>query len=220
MSRTFKMKLPHFTVPRISRALTLSLVASVIFAAATVLLTAAYFKSDHRADLVNKRIALLQADLDSTRNEMSKTSERAADLENLLQTARTRAELESLTSKAALQALAAETARSAAALAALKRKAQARKQGTPSVPVKVRFRVPPEGKGRGMVGEFVNPSSHYLPLIVSLRNPTTADAKSFSFPIAPRASVRLGHRDGWEFVSGDRVALTSNGYKTVEIRVP
>jgi hypothetical protein len=208
-----------FNMPRVGRTALLSLVGNAVFAVATVLLAAAYFKSDHRVDLGNKKVALLQAELESTRNDLSKTSEGAADLENQLQAARARAERDSSATMAAAQALAAEKARSAAALAALKRKPKVSK-GTPPVPVKVRFRTANEGKGRGMVGVFINPSSHYLPLIVSLRNPTTADAKSFSFPIGPRASVRIGHRDGWGFLSGDHIALASNGYKTVAIKVP
>lgn len=219
MNQATQPKTRKFNVPRVGRTALLSLVGNAVFAVATVLLAAAYFKSDHRVDLGNKKVALLQAELDSTRNDLSKTSEGAADLENQLQAARIRAERDSSETMAAAQALAAEKARSAAALAALKRKPQVRK-GTPPVPVKVRFRAATEGRGRGMVGVFSNPSSHYLPLIVSLRNPTTSDAKSFSFPIGPRASVRISHRDGWGFLSGDRIALASNGYKTVAVKVP
>lgn len=88
----------------------------------------------------------------------------------------------------------------------------------PALPVDVEFR--DSFLGRGRVAELRNTGSQFLTVIVVARNPTLAKARRFRLDLAPESSTALGHLEGWQFASGDELALYHEGYAVRRVIVP
>lgn len=88
----------------------------------------------------------------------------------------------------------------------------------PPLPVVVSFRT--SMLGRGMVAVFDNTSERYLTVTLAVRNPTRSTAQRFTVELAPRARTEFGHLEGWQFASGDEVALFHDAYGELRLPVP
>lgn len=86
------------------------------------------------------------------------------------------------------------------------------------MPVVVSFRT--SMLGRGMVAVFDNTSERYLTVTLAVRNPTRSTAQRFTVELAPRARTEFGHLEGWQFASGDEVALFHDAYGELRLPVP
>lgn len=95
---------------------------------------------------------------------------------------------------------------------------QAAASAKPLLPVTIGFRS--SMLGRGLVALIDNNSDRYLTVVLSVRNPTRALAKRFNLELAPRSSTDFGHFEGWQFASGDEVALFNDGFATLRLAVP
>jgi len=95
---------------------------------------------------------------------------------------------------------------------------QAAASAKPLLPVTVGFRS--SMLGRGLVAVIDNTSDRYLTVVLSVRNPTRALAKRFNLELSPRSSTDFGHFEGWQFASGDEVALFNDGFATLRLTVP
>lgn len=90
--------------------------------------------------------------------------------------------------------------------------------GKPELPVTLHFRR--SFWGRGLVAEIENTSEQYLTLILSVRNPTLATARRFQVSLKGGDDIAFGHDDGWQFASGDEVAIYHNDYRPLKTIVP
>ncbi|AAZ96584.1 hypothetical protein Tbd_0631 [Thiobacillus denitrificans ATCC 25259] len=88
----------------------------------------------------------------------------------------------------------------------------------PALPVVVGFRSSMLGKG--LVAVLENTSDRYLTVMLSARNPTLAQAKRFQLDLEPRSRVDFGHFEGWEFASGDEIALFRDEFRPIRLTVP
>lgn len=95
---------------------------------------------------------------------------------------------------------------------------QAATSAKPLLPVTVGFRS--SMLGRGLVAVIDNTSDRYLTVVLSVRNPMRALAKRFNLELSPRSSTDFGHFEGWQFASGDEVALFNDGFATLRLTVP
>lgn len=91
-------------------------------------------------------------------------------------------------------------------------------EGKPELPVSLRFRN--SFWGKGLVAVMENTSDQYLTLVLSARNPTLSTAKRFQIRLKGGDTLDFGHGDGWQFASGDEVALFHNDYKALKMNVP
>lgn len=193
--------------PTRSPAFSASLIANGVLAVGLILFAVLYFQAT--------------TDLAGAKAELAKEAARAAELKSDLNTART--ENQSLAAQATKlkseveakeQVLAAEKSRAESATTALERE----KARPPAVPVRVEFRR--SAVGRGLVGIFSNYSSKQLPVVIALHNPTTGQRKQFSIQIAPGSRAEVGHLEGWQFASGDQVAIGSADHEVLRVTVP
>ena len=88
----------------------------------------------------------------------------------------------------------------------------------PALPVVVSFRSSILGKG--LVAVLDNTSDRYLTVTLVARNPTLASARRFTVELAPRAKAEFGHLEGWQFASGDELALFHDAYAELRLPVP
>ncbi|HEY0663609.1 MAG TPA: hypothetical protein VGD18_03270 [Thiobacillaceae bacterium] len=88
----------------------------------------------------------------------------------------------------------------------------------PALPVVVGFRS--SMLGRGLVAVIENTSDRYLTVVLTVRNPTLSTAKRFQLELEPRASTSFGHLEGWQFASGDEMALLNDEFSALRLRVP
>jgi len=88
----------------------------------------------------------------------------------------------------------------------------------PTLPVVVGFRSSVLGKG--LVGVIENTSDRALTVVLAVRNPTLSTAKRFKLELGPRSSTDFGHMEGWQFASGDEVALFNDAFGALKITVP
>jgi hypothetical protein len=88
----------------------------------------------------------------------------------------------------------------------------------PALPVVVGFRS--SMLGRGLVAVIENTSDRYLPVVLTVRNPTQSTAKRFNLELDPKSSTHFGHLEGWQFVSGDEVGLLNDEFGALKLRVP
>lgn len=88
----------------------------------------------------------------------------------------------------------------------------------PVLPVVVGFRSSMLGKG--LVAVIENTSDRYLTVMLSARNPTLARAKRFQLDLEPHSRIDFGHFEGWEFASGDEVALFHDEFRALRLTVP
>ncbi len=90
--------------------------------------------------------------------------------------------------------------------------------GKPGLPAKVSFRK--SYLGIGLVAIIQNTSSHYLTVVMTVRNPTLSTAKRFQIEIKPGDDIAFGHDDGWKFTSGDELNLYNDNYRALKLQVP
>lgn len=95
---------------------------------------------------------------------------------------------------------------------------QAREAARPALPVVVGFRS--SMLGQGLVAMIENTSDRYLTVVLAVHNPTLSTVKRFTLELAPRSSTDFGHLEGWQFASGDEVALFSDAFGALKITVP
>ena len=88
----------------------------------------------------------------------------------------------------------------------------------PALPVVVGFRS--SMLGRGLVAVIENTSDRYLAVVLTVRNPTLATAKRFQLELDPKSSTSFGHLEGWQFASGDEMALLNDEFAALKLRVP
>lgn len=88
----------------------------------------------------------------------------------------------------------------------------------PALPLFVSFRSSILGKG--LVAVIENTSDRYLTVVLSVRNPTLSIAKRFKLDLEPRSSTDFGHLEGWQFASGDEVALFNDEFGPLRLTVP
>lgn len=95
---------------------------------------------------------------------------------------------------------------------------QARVAAKPALPVVVGFRS--SMLGQGLVAVIENTSDRYLTVLLAVRNPTLSTAKRFQIELEPKSSTEFGHLEGWQFASGDEVALFNDEFGALKITVP
>ncbi len=95
---------------------------------------------------------------------------------------------------------------------------QAATAAKPALPVVVNFRSSILGKG--LVAVIENTSDRYLTVVMSVRNPTLSTAKRFKLDLDPQSTTDFGHLEGWEFVSGDEMALFNDEFGALKLSVP
>lgn len=105
-----------------------------------------------------------------------------------------------------------------AQLAYRETEAQAVASTKPPLPLGVNFRSSMLGKG--LVAVIENTSDRYLTVTLAVRNPTLATARRFTLALEPRAKTEFGHLEGWQFASGDEVALFHDAYAALHLPVP
>lgn len=88
----------------------------------------------------------------------------------------------------------------------------------PSLPVVVNFRSSILGKG--LVAVVENHSDRYLTVVLSVRNPTLSVARRFTLDLDPQSKTDFGHIEGWQFVSGDELALFNDEFRALRLTVP
>ena len=88
----------------------------------------------------------------------------------------------------------------------------------PALPVVVGFRS--SMLGQGLVAVIENTSDRYLSVMLAVRNPTLSTAKRFQIELEPKSSTEFGHLEGWQFASGDEVALFNDEFGALKITVP
>ena len=90
--------------------------------------------------------------------------------------------------------------------------------GKPVLPVVASFRHSLLGKG--MVAVLENTSDRYLTVILMARNPTLSRARRFTLELGPKSSKDFGHLEGWQFSSGDELALFHDDFRMLRVNVP
>jgi len=95
---------------------------------------------------------------------------------------------------------------------------QAAVAAKPTMPVVVNFRS--SRLGKGLVALIENTSERYLTVMLSVRNPTLSTAKRFKLDLNPKSSVDFGHLEGWQFASGDELALFNDEFGALKLSVP
>ena len=150
---------------------------------------------------------MLNVDLDDVKRRLSKEVETHEQTERYLVETRNRL-TESLREIEQLKAqLAFKESDYQAAVAA-----------KPPLPVVVGFRS--SMLGRGLVAVIENTSDRYLPVVLTVRNPTLSTSKRFKLELAPRSSTHFGHLEGWQFASGDEVGLLNDEFAALRLRAP
>lgn len=95
---------------------------------------------------------------------------------------------------------------------------QAATAAKPALPVVVNFRSSILGKG--LVAVIENPSDRYLTVLLSVRNPTLSTSRRFKLDLDPQSKTDFGHLEGWQFVSGDELALFNDEFGALRLTVP
>jgi hypothetical protein len=88
----------------------------------------------------------------------------------------------------------------------------------PALPLEVSFRK--SFWGRGLLVRLKNQSTRSLVLVLAIRNPTLSKFRRFQLKLGPGDKEEFGYSDGWEFASGDELAIYHNDYKGLKITVP
>jgi hypothetical protein len=71
-----------------------------------------------------------------------------------------------------------------------------------------------------MVLHLRNTSDRPLFAVVTLKNPTTHEEKSFRIDVAGNGTAEIGHREGWVLASGDRLELSNDAFQTWKGSIP
>lgn len=93
-----------------------------------------------------------------------------------------------------------------------------RESNLPPMPIAVQTRTALTGPG--LVLAVRNTSDSYLTFLVTLKNPTTTEEKSFRLDGPPGGVVEIGHKEGWALASGDNIKVTNNAYQNWQGVVP
>jgi len=93
-----------------------------------------------------------------------------------------------------------------------------KEQSLPALPIEVKFRN--ALLGPGMVLQVQNKSGKPLMIVVSLKNPTTQQEKSFRLDISPNDNKEVGHVEGWVLASGDTIKVSNANYQTWQGSIP
>lgn len=88
----------------------------------------------------------------------------------------------------------------------------------PALPVVVSFRSSIFGKGQ--VAVINNSSDRYLTVTLTARNPTLSTVKRFTLELDPQSKTEFGHLEGWQFTSGDEMALYNDAFGALRLTVP
>lgn len=88
----------------------------------------------------------------------------------------------------------------------------------PALPVEVSFRK--SFWTRRLIAQLKNQSTRSLVLVLAIRNPTLSRFRRFQLKLGPQDKEEFGSSDGWEFASGDELAVYHNDYKGLKITVP
>lgn len=200
---------------------TIYLGAIVLLFFSTVLFAFLYVVTSRDLDEKKTALTTLKTELAVSKSETAKEAARVAELKsdlNLTQTvAQSLAEKSTqLQSEVELKekALAQEKLIGESTQAALERE----KSRPPIVPVRIEMRR--SVMGRGLVAVLTNTSARQLPLLLSAQNPTTQTTKQLSLQIPPGGVIAVGHQEGWQFASGDRVLLHSADFEDLTYVVP
>lgn len=150
---------------------------------------------------------MIKVDMEEQKGQLIRNADDRQKQEAYLLQARTelaaaRSEAETLRSKLNAQAAGAQTPDSA----------------KPELPVEVSFRK--SFWGRGLIAKFRNQSAHSLTLILVVRNPTLSKVNRFQLRIEPQGTEEFSYSDGWEFASGDELAVYHNDFKGLKVVVP
>lgn len=203
--------------PTISRPIIIfSFMANAIFAIAATIFVYLYFQANRDIEALKTSIATLQTELIAGKSDLAKEAARAAELKSDLNASRTDAQTLAAKStqlqsevQSKEQDLAQEKSKVESVQAALEKE----KTKLPNSPVNVEMRR--SKMKRGLVAILTNNSSKQLPLLVETFNPTTQTMKKFTLQIAPAGKVELGYQEGWQFASGDRIKLQSDGFEAL-----
>jgi hypothetical protein len=57
-------------------------------------------------------------------------------------------------------------------------------------------------------------------VVLVVRNPTLSTARRFQLKLDPRTRTDFGHFEGWQFASGDEVALFNDEFAALRLSVP
>jgi len=93
-----------------------------------------------------------------------------------------------------------------------------REENLPEMPVEVKYRN--AMLGPGLVLSVKNTSDRYLSFVLELKNPSTAQEKSFRLNVDPKKLIEIGHSEGWVLSSGDTFRLSNHDYKPHSGRIP
>jgi len=150
---------------------------------------------------------MIKVDMEEQKGLLIRNADNQQKLQDYLLQARTelaaaRSEAESLRGKLNSQAL----------------ENQAPDSAKPELPIEVSFRK--SFWGRGLIAKFSNHSAHSLTLILAIRNPTLSKFNRFQLRIEPQGTEEFSYSDGWEFASGDELAVYHNDFKSLKVVVP
>lgn len=93
-----------------------------------------------------------------------------------------------------------------------------KEQSLPPLPVEVKYRS--AMLGPGMVLQVNNTSEKPLFALVTLKNPTTHEEKSFRIDMPSRGAAEIGHREGWVLASGDTFEVSNDAFRTWKGSIP
>jgi hypothetical protein len=93
-----------------------------------------------------------------------------------------------------------------------------KEQSLPPLPVEVRYRT--AMLGPGMVFHVKNTSSKPLFAVVTLKNPTTREEKSFRIDLARDGTAEIGHQEGWVLAPGDTFQVFNEAFQTFQGSIP
>jgi hypothetical protein len=74
--------------------------------------------------------------------------------------------------------------------------------------------------GKGLVLRVENKSCRHLRVAVSLENPTTGDTGRRILDLGPRDVDEIGWLQGWQVMSGDRIAISHHDYRVLRLETP
>jgi hypothetical protein len=119
--------------------------------------------------------------------------------------------------------LEASLSRSEKKVAALTQQLLARQTELDSVvqaklPLEVSFSV--GAPGAGFIAHFENRSAKRLDLVIEPRRPRSGEYGKFDLSLEAQSGGDLTDKDGWEFRSGDLIAVSSGDFRPMSLQVP
>lgn len=74
--------------------------------------------------------------------------------------------------------------------------------------------------GRGKVVVITNPSGQKVAIDVLISSSETDQEATLKYTLNPRTFAEIGWAQGWQFVSGEEIIVSSNKYSDVEYTIP